>query len=437
MSPATRLVLSIATLVGITLTAEPLFAQQICQQDSATSAHGCGVSANLGWQQTPVSLQSGDKSRVIFVVGAWSVGSPGLPYVGPEGYSPEVDATIFQGCKYDSSVPYGTLLGQIGGGPEFVIGAAGDFTANASGNLSLRINDIDRCLGDNDGSITVAVAAVAQTSNQPPVISLLGDNPLVHVQGCPFIDPGADATDKENGDLTNSVVLSGGLNIAIPGTYSKSYTVTDSDGLSATQTRQLVVSSAIGTPTCFSSEPQGQTHRLIVLVHGCCTDQEGLLEWHDLATEIAQAILLSPGDLSWGWEIVVWDWTAYTPKRDIDLTTLLRDPLAAYNNILDHSLGEALANAIASYPYKYVHLVGHSAGAKLIQSAAETLASTYKANNADTFIHLTFLDAFTHTRLELGAIRPPVPLSKSLFGALCYHPRSARDRRVFTQRIQF
>jgi hypothetical protein len=53
---------------------------------------------------------------------------------------------------------------------------------------------------------------------------------------------------------------------------------------------------------------------------------------------------------------------------------------------------------LQSYNYKYVHLIGHSAGAKLIDVAAYNLIIDYLAiQNIEErpFIHLTFLDAYT------------------------------------------
>jgi hypothetical protein len=46
--------------------------------------------------------------------------------------------------------------------------------------------------------------------------------------------------------------------------------------------------------------------------------------------------------------------------------------------------------------YEYIHLIGHSAGAKLINKAAQQLAVDKNRQNAKKpFIHLTFLDAYT------------------------------------------
>jgi len=62
-------------------------------------------------------------------------------------------------------VPYGYLLGKVGSGKEILIGnKGGPFTADVSGFLSLRINDIDSTLGDNDGAITVNLRATVYSA---------------------------------------------------------------------------------------------------------------------------------------------------------------------------------------------------------------------------------------------------------------------------------
>jgi hypothetical protein len=85
------------------------------------------------------------------------------------------------------------------------------------------------------------------------------------------------------------------------------------------------------------------------------------------------------------WEIVVWDWS--------DSTRGLL-PFDAYKAAKDEGRIR-LANAIANHRYEHVHLIGHSAGAKLIQVGAEELVPIYKFYNENPFIHLTFLDAYT------------------------------------------
>jgi hypothetical protein len=86
-----------------------------------------------------------------------------LPYVGIEGYSQAADAQIFQGCKMDPNLPYGILLARIGDGPAFTMPPGRSFGAPGSGPVFLRIHDADRCLVDNDGSVTVGLSSTPRT----------------------------------------------------------------------------------------------------------------------------------------------------------------------------------------------------------------------------------------------------------------------------------
>jgi len=88
-------------------------------------------------------------------------------------------------------------------------------------------------------------------SNQPPVITLLGDNPLTLACGVPYEEPGYVATDPEDGDLTDEVVVNTSELVTdpvsgyiVPDTYHIIYSVTDHDlsnPMSATVTRTLEV----------------------------------------------------------------------------------------------------------------------------------------------------------------------------------------------------
>ncbi|MDR2524129.1 MAG: DUF5011 domain-containing protein [Candidatus Nomurabacteria bacterium] len=77
---------------------------------------------------------------------------------------------------------------------------------------------------------------------QPPTITLNGSDPLTIAEGTAFTDPGATADDIFDGDLTgNIVVTTGGLDVSVPGTYTVTYSITNSAGLTATVTRTVVV----------------------------------------------------------------------------------------------------------------------------------------------------------------------------------------------------
>jgi|LSQX01.1.fsa_nt_gb hypothetical protein len=83
--------------------------------------------------------------------------------------------------------------------------------------------------------------------NTPPQIQLKGDNPLEITVGQTFVEPGYTATDAEDGDLTDQVVIvSNNVDTSVVGTYEIVYKVSDSGQpsdvvLSASAIRQVIV----------------------------------------------------------------------------------------------------------------------------------------------------------------------------------------------------
>jgi len=118
------------------------------------------------WQYSNAYVSAGqiftvytDSSGPDGKAGRWTVDYRSFPHVGPNGYDPSTDAKIYQGCKVVSSLPYARLLGRIGEhGGVFSVGTGGRFRASTGGALYMRINDQDRCRGDNLGYIAVAVS---------------------------------------------------------------------------------------------------------------------------------------------------------------------------------------------------------------------------------------------------------------------------------------
>jgi|GEM_PF-4751899 len=84
--------------------------------------------------------------------------------------------------------------------------------------------------------------------NTAPTITLVGENPFSVTVGNAFTDQGATALDLEDGDLTSAIVATGTVDTNTVGTYTLTYTVTDSGGLKATTTRTINVGIVSGTP---------------------------------------------------------------------------------------------------------------------------------------------------------------------------------------------
>jgi uncharacterized repeat protein (TIGR01451 family) len=83
-------------------------------------------------------------------------------------------------------------------------------------------------------------SSVTVNPNHPPVITLVGANPINLIVGQNFTDPGATAFDQEDGDITANIVKTGGVNTAVAGTYTITYNVSDSQGLAAVPVSRTV-----------------------------------------------------------------------------------------------------------------------------------------------------------------------------------------------------
>src|SRR3972149_2732535 len=54
----------------------------------------------------------------------------------------------------------------------------------------------------------------------PPVLTILGSNPLNHTINTAYVDAGATAIDNIDGDITDNIIVTNGVNITALGTYS-------------------------------------------------------------------------------------------------------------------------------------------------------------------------------------------------------------------------
>jgi len=97
------------------------------------------------------------------------------------------------------------------------------------------------CTPDAEQDLTVNEIPIEAPDTTPPVITLNGDNPLYLNVGDEFVDPGATATDDVDGDLTEQIVVTGSVDTSKPGEYTLTYTVSDSAGNEATETRTVIV----------------------------------------------------------------------------------------------------------------------------------------------------------------------------------------------------
>src|SRR5439155_2761127 len=109
----------------------------------------------------------------------------------------------------------------------------------------------------NNGSAqSSSTTTVTFNDNEPPTLTVTGDNPMTVECHGTFSDPGATASDACAGVLTGSIAASGSVDANTPGSYTRSYTVSDGNGHSTTQTRTVhVVDTQPPTVTGTGDQP--------------------------------------------------------------------------------------------------------------------------------------------------------------------------------------
>ncbi|HEX2956356.1 MAG TPA: DUF5011 domain-containing protein [Chitinispirillaceae bacterium] len=87
----------------------------------------------------------------------------------------------------------------------------------------------------------VSCSDPASPDNKFPKITLKGKNPDTLSLNTPYVDPGAQAIDPEEGDISSKITVTGAVDFTKPGNCILTYQVADSKGLSITATRTVVV----------------------------------------------------------------------------------------------------------------------------------------------------------------------------------------------------
>ena len=86
---------------------------------------------------------------------------------------------------------------------------------------------------------------IFETSETPdlvaPVITIIGDNPMLIINYEEYEELGATAIDNVDGDITNAIEISSNVDTQVEGTYEVIYSVSDSWGNTASETRIVEV----------------------------------------------------------------------------------------------------------------------------------------------------------------------------------------------------
>jgi len=112
-----------------------------------------------------------------------------------------------------------------------------------------RLNLWDNLSATNTGNAPKGICTIHKKPEEPkpvqdtdaPTITLKGESNVTINEGDKYTDPGATASDKQDGDLTSKIKISGKVEASKPGSYTITYTVSDSAGNTTTKKRTVNV----------------------------------------------------------------------------------------------------------------------------------------------------------------------------------------------------
>jgi hypothetical protein len=101
--------------------------------------------------------------------------------------------------------------------------------------------DVTYSVTDAGGNSNSVTRTVTVQDNTAPSLTLIGDSNFTHNLNTAWVDPGYDAQDSLDGNLTSSVSITGSVDVNSTGTYILNYSVSDSAGNQADVNRTVNV----------------------------------------------------------------------------------------------------------------------------------------------------------------------------------------------------
>ncbi len=123
-------------------------------------------------------------------------------------------------------------------------------TDNYDGDLTSQVatleeeGKINYSVVDSSGNRTTDTRTITEKDDDKPKITLTGSSTTYLILGKAYSEPGYKASDNCDGDLTKQVQVSGSVNKDKEGTYTLTYSVSDSMGNKTSVTRKVVVQKA-------------------------------------------------------------------------------------------------------------------------------------------------------------------------------------------------
>ncbi len=142
----------------------------------------------------------------------------------------------------------------------------GDLTSNVSKSV---VDDIlTLSVNDSSNNVSSKDIALVREDLDAPSISIKGDSTKYLSVGSSYSDAGASALDNCDGDISSNISVSGSVDTSKAGSYTITYTVSDTAGNSSKATRVVNVYSSNGTGSkivylTFDDGPSAYTGELL------------------------------------------------------------------------------------------------------------------------------------------------------------------------------
>lgn len=91
------------------------------------------------------------------------------------------------------------------------------------------------------GERRLEVAGVEIFAKNVPVLTLIGGSLITLPRNTAYEEPGVVAVDKNDGDISNKVVITGTVNSEVAGNYTLTYKITNSRGISVSLPRTVII----------------------------------------------------------------------------------------------------------------------------------------------------------------------------------------------------
>lgn len=144
-----------AIMACAAVTAAPAGTLAAAEPASKAESQCRTIEANIPWQGTGVTVSPG-QFVCVAAEGLWSHGSQGIqaitPFYGPKGFGKDEPNTVPEVVSRT-----GALIGKIGTNAPFLIERQLCFIPEASGELSLQMNDEPGAFGNNRGRMHVQI----------------------------------------------------------------------------------------------------------------------------------------------------------------------------------------------------------------------------------------------------------------------------------------